>query len=127
MQVVQQVAIQRDSGKQRGYIVTLGKRKARLKSRDTAYTMLNRLNQGSAADIMKKAMVMAADNGLDEQLHIALTVHDELVGSFQETEKDKKALKTLEEIMETCYTLKVPLVADLEVGENWYDVAEYPL
>lgn len=127
MQVVQQVAIQRDSGKQRGYIVTVGKRKARLKSRDTAYTMLNRLNQGSAADIMKKAMVMAADNGLDEQLHIALTVHDELVGSFQETEKDKKALKTLKEIMETCYTLKVPLVAELEIGENWYDVAEYPL
>jgi DNA polymerase-1 len=132
MKKVQDMAIEREKTvmvngqqiKQSGYIKTIGGRHARLKSKDFAYAMLNRLNQGSAADIMKRAMVLAHREGLGERLNIAITVHDELDGSVPITPEGLKDLKRLQEIMTTCYTLKVPLLADPEVGKNWFDVKE---
>lgn len=110
--------------KNRGYIKTIAGRLARLREKDKAYTMLNRLNQGSAADIMKKAMVMADEEGLLDRLNVAITVHDELVGSVPKTEEGLADLRRLQEIMESCYTLSVPVLAEPEIGDDWYHVTE---
>jgi DNA polymerase I-like protein with 3'-5' exonuclease and polymerase domains len=81
---------------------------------------LNGLLQGSAADIMKTAMVEIQDSGLLEELGVPhLTVHDELDGSLPDTRAAKQALKELMHIMETCVELEVPLLADLTVAESW--------
>lgn len=83
-----------------------------------AYTnkALNAVLQGSAADLMKLAMVRAWDAGLfDDTLVPHLTVHDELDVSFS----SRASLGRLREIMETCYQMKVPIVAEVETGRAW--------
>jgi len=81
---------------------------------------INAPMQGSAADIIKKAMV-SIDRKLSEQnlkSRMILQVHDELVFEAAEAELDKlKELVTLE--MESAVELKVPLKIDLGIGENW--------
>jgi DNA polymerase I-like protein with 3'-5' exonuclease and polymerase domains len=81
--------------------------------------MLNRLIQGSAADIMKKAMLDAWQEGIFEVLVPHITVHDELDVSFPLTEQGATALWRLKEIMESCVELRVPLTSDLDVGFDW--------
>ncbi len=81
---------------------------------------LNALLQGSAADIMKTAMVQILESGvLDELGAPHLTVHDELDGSLPDTPAAAEALEELRRIMETCVQLEIPLLADLTVAENW--------
>lgn len=72
---------------------------------------LNRLIQGSAADQAKLAMVLAHEEGFD----LRLPVHDE-INAMVETQEEAK---TLGKIMEEAITLKVPVVADLDVGPTW--------
>jgi len=72
---------------------------------------LNRLIQGSAADQAKLAMVLAYEEGFD----LRLPVHDE-INAMVETQKEAE---TLGKIMEEAITLKVPVVADLDVGPTW--------
>jgi len=71
----------------------------------------NRLIQGSAADQSKLALVACFKAGFD----IRLPVHDEINAMVESEQKAKE----LGEIMETCMTLKVPTVADLDVGKTW--------
>jgi DNA polymerase-1 len=104
---------------QRGYIKTILNRRARLRHRDKSYTMFNRLIQGSAADLMKLAMVQAWEEGLFEVLIPHLTVHDEIDCSVPRTQEGRAAALRLKEIMETCLKLRVPILADAEIGENW--------
>ena len=78
--------------------------------------------QGSAADIMKIAMLRTekalSEAGLDATL--ILQVHDELVVDC--AEKDVEAAsKLLKQAMEDALELTVPLTAELSVGENWYE------
>lgn len=119
------------TGEKRGYITTVGGRRARLRSKELAYTMLNRLNQGGSADIMKTAMV-AADaeilpngEGLLDFLSAHLTVHDELVCSVPKTKEGLDAVVRLKEIMETVIPLRIPVVAEAELGTSWYHVEEF--
>lgn len=116
MQKVAEVA------KKNGFIRTIGGRKARLKNENLAYTMLNRLNQGGSADIMKTAMVTAWDEGLFFVITPHVTVHDELVCSIPKTEEGLKAVHRLREIMETCVPLNIPVLAEPELGKDWYHV-----
>lgn len=81
-------------------------------SRAGTYKALNSLIQGSSADMMKKALVLTYEQ-LDVVPH--LTVHDEIDASIQH-EKEALAIK---EIMESAYELKVPILADMEIGNNW--------
>ena len=78
--------------------------------------------QGSAADIIKIAMIRIYDLLQAQQLqtHMLLQVHDELVFDVPKTELEivKPLIK---EAMESAFTLAVPLVADLGIGNNWLD------
>ncbi|MEK7075555.1 MAG: DNA polymerase, partial [Patescibacteria group bacterium] len=58
-----------------------------------------------------------------EDIKLLLQVHDELVFEIQETEVKKYAEK-IKEIMENAYKLKVPLVVDVKVGDDWGDMKE---
>ncbi|BAQ92477.1 DNA polymerase I [uncultured Mediterranean phage uvMED] len=72
---------------------------------------LNRLIQGSAADQAKKAMVDAHDAGFD----LRLPVHDEINAMV----KNKQESLDLKLIMENAIPLKVPVVADIDLGATW--------
>lgn len=102
-----------------GYVRTLLNRRARVNESRSLHSMYNRLIQGSAADIMKKAMVEAYKSGLFEVLKLHLTVHDELDVSVPNTSEGKEAVKDLANIMENCVKLKVPLRVDPHLAENW--------
>lgn len=78
--------------------------------------------QGSAADIMKCAMVRVYNRLKAENLQakIILQVHDELIVETPHDEVDKvKAILKTE--MENAVKLDVPLIADMESGNSWYD------
>lgn len=114
--------------KGRGYIRTILGRRARLSQlmRETRkeYTMFNRLIQGSAADIMKKAMVDCYESGIFDTLKPHLTVHDELDVSIPKTKEGIEAFTEMKRLMENTVNLRVPLVADAEIGFNWSDCTE---
>ena len=78
--------------------------------------------QGTAADIIKIAMVRVHDRLKMENLEsrLVLQVHDELL---IETKKEEftKVSAILKEEMESAVTLSVPLEVDVETGETWYD------
>lgn len=90
-------------------------------TRAFTHKALNALLQGGAADLMKLAMVQLWESGLAEATKINLTVHDELNGSIPRTKEGKEAVDEVTHIMETCYSLNVPLVAEGDVGNNWYE------
>lgn len=81
---------------------------------------LNARIQGSAADIMKKAMVDVYESGVCDVLGVpSLTVHDELDGSYPDTKIGREALREMHHVMENCVKLTVPLVVEGEVGDSW--------
>ena len=75
------------------------------------YKALNRLIQGSAADMTKKAMVLLFEAGIVPHIQI----HDELCFSIK-TEDEAKKIK---DIMENAIELKVPNKVDYDSGPNW--------
>tara|TARA_R100001463_G_scaffold54827_1_gene106003 strand:- start:1974 stop:3839 length:1866 start_codon:yes stop_codon:yes gene_type:complete len=75
------------------------------------YKALNRLIQGSSADMTKKAMVDLYEEGIVSHIQ----VHDELNCSI---ESDKQAQK-IKEAMENTVQLKVPLKVDMDIGSSW--------
>lgn len=78
--------------------------------------------QGSAADIMKCAMVRVCNKLKSENLNakLILQVHDELIIEAPENEAEIAA-KILKTEMENAVTLDVPLAVDLNIGKSWYD------
>lgn len=87
-----------------------------------AYThkTLNRLLQGSAADLMKKAMVEMEKAGVEAELGaMLLTCHDETGHSVPRTPAGREALGLVKHIMETCLKLRVPVIAEQSIGANW--------
>jgi DNA polymerase-1 len=86
-------------------------------------TALNSPLQGTAADLIKLAMI-AIDRRLAEQkleAKMILQVHDELL--FEAPEKEQEALTELvRHEMENVYELAVPLVVEIGVGSNWRDL-----
>jgi len=79
--------------------------------RSYTYKALNRLIQGSAADMTKLAMLGLWEEGIVPHVQ----VHDEVDISIQDEEQAKKVV----EIMENCVELSVPLVVDTELGPSW--------
>lgn len=105
--------------KRRGYIKTFLKRRSHLVDKSKAYTMFCRLLQGSAADLMKKGMLDAYKAGLFDVLHPHVTVHDEIDVSVPKTKVGIEAYLELKHVMETCLSIRVPIVAELGIGDNW--------
>ena len=117
--------------KENGYVETLFGRRRPVPELSSSNFMqrsfgervaMNTPIQGSAADIIKIAMVNIYKRLKKENLSskLILQVHDELIIDAQkdELEKVKDILKTE---MENAAKLSVPLVADMNVGETWYD------
>ena len=78
------------------------------------YKALNRLIQGSAADMTKKAMIELHKAGIIPHVQ----VHDELDISV----KDDKEAKQIVQILETSVELEVPNKVDYEAGSNWGNI-----
>ena len=78
------------------------------------YKALNRLIQGSAADMTKKAMIKLHKEGIIPHIQ----VHDELDISV----KDDKEAKQIVQIMESAVELEVPNKVDYESGSNWGNI-----
>ncbi|MBR4539636.1 MAG: DNA polymerase I [Clostridia bacterium] len=78
--------------------------------------------QGTAADIIKLAMVRVHDALKKEGLkaRLILQVHDELLIETPQEEAETVA-RILQECMEQVYALKVPLVAEVKMGESWFE------
>lgn len=87
-----------------------------------AYThkALNRVLQGSSADLMKKSMVEVFESGIGAVLGVPLvTVHDELGHSTPRTKQGLAAVKEVKFIMENTVKLKLPVIAEEERGLSW--------
>ena len=78
------------------------------------YKALNKLIQGSAADMTKQAMVNLREAGIIPMIQL----HDELNISFE----NEKQVDEIKEIMEQAVPLKVPNKVDFEDGECWGDI-----
>lgn len=78
--------------------------------------------QGTAADIIKIAMIKVARRIKEEKLkaRLILQVHDELIAEAP-AEECQKVKEILKEEMESAVKLSVPLTADAEIGKTWYD------
>ena len=117
--------------KDKGYVETLYNRRRYLpdiNSRNfnirsfAERTAINTPIQGSAADILKIAMIDLAKRLKEEKLEatLLLQVHDELV--FEVPEKELERLDDLvKEVMEHAVDLHVPLITDSSWGKTWYE------
>ena len=116
---------------EKGYIETIFKRKRYLpdiNSRNAVvrgYAERNAINapiQGSAADIIKVAMIRIYKRFMEEGIRskMILQVHDELNFSVVPEEKEKVQHIVISE-MEAAYKMKVPLQADCDWGKNWLE------
>lgn len=76
--------------------------------------------QGTAADLMKLAMIEIAKK-LPKEANLLLQIHDELIAEADESQAGEVG-QIMKEIMESVYRLDVPIVADVSVGKNWGDL-----
>lgn len=120
-----------ERARQDGYVTTLlGRRRNLPELKSKNYNLrsfgervaLNAPIQGTAADIMKLAMLGVRDRLLREGLsaRMILQVHDELLVEAPREEAEAAA-KIVKEEMERAYVLCVPLEVEVGIGESWYD------
>jgi DNA polymerase-1 len=83
-------------------------------------TAINAPIQGTAADILKIAMINIDKwiNKGNYPIQMIMQVHDELVFEVEDNFVDEANSKIIE-LMSTCYNLDVPLIVDLGIGNNW--------
>jgi len=120
----------RESAKDKGYVETVFGRRlylpdikasngARRKGAERA--AINAPMQGTAADIIKMAMIKVDDwirKNASDDVTMMMQVHDELVFEIKE-DKVETYVSTITALMESAATLNVPLVVEAGVGENW--------
>lgn len=120
----------RESAKEKGYVETVFGRRlylpdikasngARRKGAERA--AINAPMQGTAADIIKLAMIKVDDwirKNASDDVTMMMQVHDELVFEIKEDKVDTY-VSTITTLMESAATLNVPLVVEAGVGENW--------
>ncbi|WP_318368109.1 DNA polymerase I [Enterobacter sp.] len=119
----------RTQAKEQGYVETLEGRRLYLpdiKSSNAARragaerAAINAPMQGTAADIIKRAMI-AVDSWLESEkprVRMIMQVHDELVFEVHRDDVDAVSRK-IHELMENSTKLDVPLLVEVGVGENW--------
>ena len=120
-----------EEAKEKGYVETLFHRRRYIPELNSnnymvrqfgARAAMNTPIQGTAADIMKIAMINVYNRLRKEKLdaQIILQVHDELI--IETKIEEKEIVKTiLKEEMENAMKLKVPLKVEVSEAENWYD------
>ncbi len=119
----------REQAREQGYVETLFGRRLYLpeiKSRNGARraaaerTAINAPMQGTAADIIKRAMISVDDwlQSGDLEARLLMQVHDELVFEVAPAALDEATVQ-IREHMESAAELRVPLVVDIGVGDNW--------
>ncbi|MDB4349713.1 DNA polymerase I [Omnitrophica bacterium] len=123
-----------EEARQNGFVATLMKRRRyipdiaseNVRLRQFAErTAINTPIQGSAADLIKAAMIEVQNEFKRKRLKssMILQVHDELVFEVLKTEL-KKVKKIVKEKMEHIAELKVPIKTNISVGRNWLDLKE---
>lgn len=120
----------RQQASEQGYVETLSGRRLYLpkisssrvnEKRGAERAAINAPMQGTAADIIKTAMIKMSEwiktqpNG---NIRMLMQVHDELVFEVKE-ELVSEYTKSIKSIMENCYQLSVPLKVDVGIGNNW--------
>jgi len=121
----------RETAKKQGYVSTLFGRRlplpeikasngARRKAAERA--AINAPMQGTAADIIKRAMIKVGDwideKGCQSDVRMLMQVHDELVFEIR-TEHAESYAKALADVMGEAADLDVPLLAEYGFGANW--------
>ena len=120
-----------EDAKEKGYVTTMYKRRRPVPELSSSNFMqrsfgervaMNAPIQGTAADIIKIAMIRVHDKLLEEHLksRLIITVHDELLIETAEDEIDR-VREILTEGMQDAADLKVALAVDLHTGKNWYE------
>lgn len=119
----------REQAKEQGYVETLfGRRlylpdinaKNAMRRKYAERTAINAPMQGTAADIIKKAM-LAVDHYLQENqidARMIMQVHDELVFEIKE-ELLQNFTQDIKQLMENAASIDVPLIVDIGFGNNW--------
>ena len=119
-----------ESAKRKGYVETIFSRRRYIPELSSNNYMVRKFGdraamntpiQGTAADIMKIAMIKVYNELKNRGLksRIVLQIHDELLLEVPMEEKDEVA-KLLKDCMENAVSLKVPLNVEVEEGKNWY-------
>ncbi len=119
----------RQSAHENGYVETLFGRRLYLpeinsrngmRRQAAERTAINAPMQGTAADIIKRAMLSVDDWIISRQppLKMLMQVHDELVFEIHKDSLDS-CIETIRELMESAAALKVPLLVDVGKGANW--------
>lgn len=115
--------------RQKGYVETMfGRRRfvadldARIRSvREAAERMaFNMPVQGTAADLMKLAMVKLQPELEGLEAHLVLQVHDELLVEAP-ADKAEQVARVMREVMQNAWALEVPLEVGTGIGENWLE------
>ena len=112
-------------GRRRNFPALVGGRISDQRVSGQLRAAINMPIQGTAADILKIAMINLHQALKESGLHAAmiLQVHDELVLEVPEDEVEATA-KLVIDTMQNAYQLRVPLVANAEVGTNWLDMQD---
>lgn len=114
---------------EKGYVTTIYNRRREISDINNSNFMkrehaknaaVNTPVQGSAADLIKIAMIKVDDYIKNTDTKMIMQIHDELVFEIKEDNLDTE-IKAICEIMETAAELKVPLVVDYGVGSNWLE------
>jgi DNA polymerase-1 len=118
----------REKAAAQGYIETLFHRKLGLpdinaknqgKKRAAERTAINAPMQGTAADIIKKAMIVLHEHIKDNQdIKMLMQVHDELVFEVKDHAVEE-AKKIIIDAMQNTVHISVPLLVSVGVGQNW--------
>ncbi len=120
-----------ENGKKKGYAETLMGRRRELPELNSGNyntrsfgerAAMNMPIQGTAADIIKLAMVRVSDRLSAESLdaRLVLQIHDELIIDTPEKEVERVKM-LLRDCMENVMQLDVPLTAEVSAGHSWYD------
>ncbi|OTP83156.1 DNA polymerase I [Gilliamella apicola] len=115
---------------EQGYVETLSGRRLYLpkirstngiEKRGAERAAINAPMQGTAADIIKTAMIKMSEwikNQSTDNIKMVMQVHDELVFEIKDAFVEQYCTE-IKKIMENCYQLSVPLKVDVGIGNNW--------
>lgn len=102
---------------QRGFVKTYMGRKATFHRGDRYYSALNRILQGTAAELMKMALLTLYNNRRELEFTMRMTVHDEVNGDIPNSQEHNKRISDI--LNQQRMDLRVPILWETEIGKNW--------